>query len=220
MTRCAAALLVLLDEVDTRNPNRDRRSDGGLASPQHHKQNPTSDHEPDANGVYHARDFDRDGINAAAFAEHIRQQGQAGDRRLTGGYVIFNRRIASDAHGWVWRAYKGKNGHEHHVHVSCTHDPAWADSKAPWGWAAPAKVLSTAPAWYLEYGPFQLGDENHGVAILRNRLHLPASGPSGDLFDRDVAYALGKLQHDLGWSVNRRCSGREARYLEHRATGR
>ena len=57
----------------------------------------TSDHCPNAVGVVRAFDIDSDGIPAGALAEHLRLLGLNGDQRLRGGgYVIFNRRIASE----------------------------------------------------------------------------------------------------------------------------
>lgn len=45
-------------------------------------------------------------------------------------YVIYNRRICSRSHGWVWRPYTGSDPHTGHVHLS-----GWAADDAnatPW----------------------------------------------------------------------------------------
>lgn len=138
MTRCATSLLVLLREVNAVNPGRDKTSDGGVGDAAHQAR--PSSHNPDQYGVYRARDFDKDGLDAGALAEHIRRRGQAGDPRLrNGGYVIWNRRIAGPDHrGWQWRPYTGINAHLSHVHVSVTDDPGHYDDPRPWGWLPPA----------------------------------------------------------------------------------
>lgn len=136
--RNCAASLTLIAEINARWPNRDKTSDGTIGDASHRSRSSASDHNPwiqdnKGVGVVRARDIDKDGINAAWLAEHLRKLGSKGDHRLfPGGYVIFNRRISSpDFSGW--RTYVGTNPHEKHVHVSFTTDEAGFDSTAPWG---------------------------------------------------------------------------------------
>jgi len=130
--RLARALEELRGEVNARWPNRDRSSDGSVGDLSHQARK--SDHNPNAAGVVRAIDVDADGIPAAWLADHVRARGAAGDGRLSpGGYVIFNRRIASDVGGWSWRAYTGTNPHQAHVHVSATSSASGYDDSGDWG---------------------------------------------------------------------------------------
>jgi peptidoglycan hydrolase-like protein with peptidoglycan-binding domain len=129
--RIARALVELRSEIDTRWPNRERSSDGSIGDLSHSARK--SDHNPNASGVVRAIDVDADGIPADWRAEHVRRRGDGGDRRITpGGYVIFNRRIASDVGGWRWRVYTGSNPHTAHVHVSAATGPAGYDASGGW----------------------------------------------------------------------------------------
>lgn len=133
--REARCLLALKAEIDRLWPNRhvgdaDGVSDGQIGDQAHQERK--SDHNPDANGVVHAMDVDKDGIPAEIIVQHIVQLGRDGDARMAGGYVIFMRRIWSAAHGWAERAYTGENAHDHHFHVSCTYNAA-QDATTSWG---------------------------------------------------------------------------------------
>ena len=133
--RLARALEELRAEINARWPNRDKSSDGSIGDASHQAR--PSDHNPNAAGVVRAIDVDADGIPAAWLADHVRKRGAAGDDRLTpGGYVIFNRRIASDVGGWTWRTYTGSNPHQAHVHVSATTSASGYDDSGDWGIAS------------------------------------------------------------------------------------
>jgi hypothetical protein len=147
--RVADALLTLRAEVNARWPNRDKRSDGTIGNAEHAAR--SSDHNPwlksSGVGVVRALDVDKDldgpatdarpaGEATAAtwLAEHLRGLGKAGDPRLVGGgYVIWNRRIASEVGAWAWRPYSGANPHTHHVHVSVSRNSPAFDSASSWG---------------------------------------------------------------------------------------
>lgn len=121
--RPAQSLLRLSAQVDAEAPRRSKVSDGTVSSAAHRKQNPTSDHDPDARGVVRAKDFTHDpdgGFDAHAFADRLLA---AQDPRLR--YVISNGRIGSGPAGpqpGVWRPYGGDNPHTKHIHVSVTRD--------------------------------------------------------------------------------------------------
>lgn len=151
--RLARSIATLRDEVNHRWPTRDHRSDGTIGDARHAANGSGSDHNPwivdddDGKGVVRALDVDVDGINAAAFAEHIRQLGLRGDVRLRDhGYVIFNGRIASAVGGWRWRIYTGASPHTDHVHVSVSRADAGYDSTASWGIDAVARPAKPKPA--------------------------------------------------------------------------
>jgi hypothetical protein len=132
--RPAKSLVALKREIDGRWPNRDRRTDGFIGDAAHCANGGTSDHCPNANDVVRAFDVDSDGIPASWVAEHIRRRGAQGDRRLAnGGYVIFNRRIASWSHGWRWREYHGDSPHTDHIHISISQDASGYDAAGGWG---------------------------------------------------------------------------------------
>ena len=138
--RVAKSLHELRGEIDARWPNRDRRSDGSIGDDAHQKSK--SDHNPNEAGVVRAIDTDVDGIPADWLAEHVRQLGKGGDRRLRhGGYVIFNRRIASEVDGWTWRVYDGPNPHTSHVHCSVSEDDAGYDASGGWGVEDAPKII-------------------------------------------------------------------------------
>jgi hypothetical protein len=147
--RVARSLLTLRSEIEARWPNRDRRSDGFIGNAEHATR--SSDHNPWVKlagvGVVRAFDVDKDltgkgtdalpperAVEATWLAEHVRALGKAGDPRLVGGgYVIWNRRIASEVAGWSWRPYSGVNAHAHHLHVSVTRNSPAFDSASSWG---------------------------------------------------------------------------------------
>ena len=134
--RTAHALDTLRVEINLRWPGRSKVSDGTIGDAAHAAR--TSDHNPwltvDGIGVVRAFDCTAAGIDANGYAEHLRQLGKAGDPRLTGGgYVIWNKRIASERDDWAWRPYTGSNGHTHHIHLSLSRRRAGFDSRASWG---------------------------------------------------------------------------------------
>lgn len=134
--RTAHAIDVLRTEVNQRWPYRSKVSDGTIGDAAHAAR--TSDHNPwvivSGVGVVRAFDCTANGIDPDAYAEHLRALGKAGDPRLVpGGYVIWNKRIASEKQGWAWRRYTGANSHTHHIHLSLTTRPAGFDSRASWG---------------------------------------------------------------------------------------
>jgi len=113
----------LREQFDDTFPDRDRRSDGWIGDTRHSAR--PSDHNPDkATGMVRAIDVDRDVSGSSKpdlmpdIADQIRLAAKAGDRRIA--YLIFSNRIASPRMGWRWRAYKGSNPHNHHLHISFT----------------------------------------------------------------------------------------------------
>jgi hypothetical protein len=142
--RLAKSLEELRGEINARWPNRDKRSDGSIGDTSHSARK--SDHNPNDAGVVRAIDVDADGIPADWLADHVRQRGASGDRRvLQGGYVIFNHRIASEIGGWKWRAYTGSNPHTHHVHISVSRDAGSYDASDGWGVKTAPKIARRRP---------------------------------------------------------------------------
>jgi hypothetical protein len=112
------------EQVDDCFPDRDRKSDGWLASLEHRMRSAKSDHNPDPKSAcvraldITARLSDDKRI-PAYLADQIRLFGKHNGRI---SYVIFEGKIASPILGWRWRKYKGINQHNHHIHISFKSD--------------------------------------------------------------------------------------------------
>ena len=109
-------------QIDDAFGDRDRRSDGWVGDAKHQAR-PTSDHNPDQNGVVRAIDTDADLHKGGKpdvmpyLADQIRLCAKS-DKRIS--YIIFNGKIASSRMGWRWRKYSGINPHTKHCHISFT----------------------------------------------------------------------------------------------------
>lgn len=126
--RVAASLLVLRDEINAMAPARSKASDGTIGDTAHAAG--ASDHNPNSARVVCALDITHDPANGADMgrvAEFLRTHPHPSCT-----YLIFNRRIASAAHGWVWRPYTGANPHTSHLHVSASRNH---DNRTSWGLA-------------------------------------------------------------------------------------
>jgi hypothetical protein len=123
MARLVAGGVTLRNQINKRWPKRDKRSDGWIGDKAHAGRQ--SDHNPDARGLVHALDIDKDldpkDPNAAQrLANQIvayAASGIPGANRIK--YVVFNDQIASGTYPtsmWKWRG--SGYGHTHHIHVS------------------------------------------------------------------------------------------------------
>lgn len=139
--RQARSLDVLEAEINAHAPGRYKASDGGLGDQAHAARK--SDHNPNAAGVWRARDFtndpdDHDGnpandLPGQDLANRLAAKLGKHPAMKSGAYVIFNRRIISfDRLAEAWRPYDGANAHQKHVHVSVSTAAAGYDSKAAW----------------------------------------------------------------------------------------
>jgi hypothetical protein len=111
----------LRSEINTKYPNRDKRSDGWIGDTAHNARK--SDHNPDKQGWVRAIDIDSDLVKGSSkeswlLAEQIKTIALKGDKRLN--YIIHQHRIASARQNWAWRVYKGSNPHVSHLHISFT----------------------------------------------------------------------------------------------------
>lgn len=150
MSRQAISLTVLVTEVDQHAPHRSKASDGGLASPAHHAQNPGSDHEPNAAGVWRAYDFTnspKGGLRGADLATRLADKLGDHPAMLSGAYVIWDSRIISfDRITEGWRPYEG-DPHTSHVHLSVSTRAAGYDTHVPWNlWSLPPTRITRARA--------------------------------------------------------------------------
>jgi hypothetical protein len=125
----ATPLITLRDALNRHWPRRDHTTDGFIGDARHAATK--SDHNPDPTsnppGCVRGGDYDADGIDAAFVAEHLRQLGDAGDRRLA--YVIYNRKITAPDFSH-WMTYTGEDPHTGHIHVSTA--PAGDRDDSPW----------------------------------------------------------------------------------------
>ena len=222
--RTAHAIDTLRAEVNQRWPNRSKVSDGTIGDAAHASR--SSDHNPwvkvNGVGVVRAIDITANGIDPDAYAEHLRALGRAGDPRLTnGGYVIWNKRIASERQGWAWRRYTGTNGHTHHIHLSLSTKPSGFDSRASWGInqigrpkpPPPAKDPNKGRTWRqfakgaTDPAIYAKGGRNDQVAelqLLLNRLghyRSPVDGRYGDLTLSAVLAAKDRFRWENRTSV-------------------
>lgn len=119
---------MLRKQVNTRWPERDKRSDGWIGDSAHSSR--TSDHNPDwsdefSPGVVRAIDMDEDLLGPSfpdpdvgrRLADQLRGAGMT-DGRIR--YVIHEGLITSGLRAWRWKPYAGTNPHDHHIHVSFT----------------------------------------------------------------------------------------------------
>lgn len=202
--RPAKSLVTLRSQINALSPNRDKSSDGLLASNAHTQGNPSSDHEPRIGdggiGVVTAFDITHDpahGIDSEQLAEALRA---AKDDRIK--YIISNKKIASgidqDHPAWQWRPYTGKNPHNHHVHISVKSDKRFYDSTRDW-------VISLNPARNVVEAPPVapsvpvLREGALGLDVVRLQALLNAHGAAlevdGD-FGNGTKMAVKKFQDD------------------------
>jgi murein L,D-transpeptidase YcbB/YkuD len=134
--RMAKSLEVLRQQIDATWPGRSLVADGGVGDLAH--QTRKSDHNPNADGVVTARDFTNDprvGCVSDLVASALYY---TKDPRID--YIISSGMIAYGPLGdngkgrnaWLWQAYKGKNPHEHHFHISVRNEARWYDDVSAW----------------------------------------------------------------------------------------
>lgn len=131
----APSLDRLFGEINSRWPNRDRRTDGWY--------NPTSGsygHTRQERGLVHAIDVDSDGINGDWIVKSIYKGGNVL------WYVIWNRRIYSRNTGFRSEAYYGVSPHTDHLHIEVMHTPTGENYRGKWGIGGAASGLGSAPS--------------------------------------------------------------------------
>ena len=108
------------NQVNECYPDRDRKSDGWLASVAHMQRAKKSDHNPDSKtgcvrGLDISARLSDDKRLSAYLADQVRLYGKSQGRI---SYVIHLGKIASPVLNWRWRKYSGINRHDHHLHIS------------------------------------------------------------------------------------------------------
>jgi hypothetical protein len=131
--RVAKSLDRLLAQVNRLAPDRSKASDGAIGDAKH--QSRESDHNPWVTdgtiGVVTARDITNDPKHGCSAEQIANSIVASKDPRIK--YVIWNKRICNaTVQRWKWRAYKGKNPHTKHVHISVLPDKAKYDDEQDW----------------------------------------------------------------------------------------
>jgi hypothetical protein len=130
MAKLVKGGVVLRDQINSRWPGRDKRSDGWIGDRAHQAKGSRSDHNADKDGWVHAIDIDenmgkgkwRNGRAARKLADQLRAyaaSGLPGSKRVK--YVVYEGRLASGTYRskwWRWRP--GNWGHYQHIHISFT----------------------------------------------------------------------------------------------------
>ena len=131
--RLAKSLEHLRSQIDARYPNRSRKSDGWIGDTSHAAR--ASDHNPHIEdgptGVVSAIDITHDPANGLHARELAEALIKSRDPRIK--YIISEGEICSSKQQpWVWRKYKGSNGHFHHVHISVMAFQSLYDDTGDW----------------------------------------------------------------------------------------
>lgn len=143
--RVANSLLKLREQVNALAPNRAKGWDGTIGDAAH--QSRGSDHNPwvrdGGMGVVTAMDITHDpahGVNSFTMADSLlaskdpRIKYIISNHRIGGNEAFYqrNRDVYSLPAPWKWGRYRGKNPHDHHVHVSVEDKKALYDSTNSW----------------------------------------------------------------------------------------
>lgn len=157
-----ASLNRLFDEIDAIWPNRDRRTDGWYRAP---STGISLGHNPGHNGLVHAIDVDKDGINPAWIISNIYKGGHVL------WYIIWNRTLYSNTYGWNPRAYTGTNPHTDHMHFEVYQETPAENYVAGWGLAGVTQGFGPAPTGATQgFGPASAWDYRPAVSGTADRV--------------------------------------------------
>lgn len=176
MCKTAPALITFRNEANELAPNRRKTSDGSCPSAEHSKQNPTSDHEPNAQGWSRAYDLD----------EKLGLAGLDPDKPLLPlvsvlikdprtKYVIYERRIYFP--DGTSRAYNGVNAHDKHLHLSIKNEC----------------VLDTSPWHVASAFVFEQEEDEEDMS--------KAQQPRLVLYANDGGYGWYSVFGNVGWYI-------------------
>lgn len=202
--RMAKSLDVLLVQINTLSPNRDKSSDGAIGNEEHASR--SSDHNPwvklGTMGIVTARDFTNDPAHGVVSEQLAGALRASRDPRIK--YIISNKKIAASyptdgKPAWAWRPYTGVNPHNHHCHVSVLADKDYYDDTRTWRLnLAPTAEHVAAPA--IVASPM-LRKGSSGVDIVRLQGFLHQHGavlmPDGN-FGPVTESAVKKFQGSHG----------------------
>lgn len=198
------SIRVLGAQIDAEISDRPTGADGTVASKQHDKVSPNSDHRPiptTGSGVVRAIDVTVTRAQGDQITEAMRL---SRDDRIK--YVIYNRRTFS--RDWKWRSYTGPAPHDSHFHLS-TIESGDDDARA---WQ-----LGTGqpPIVETDMLPLEPTSATEDIRSLQNRLNLAYSsglsldGVWGDSTSAAVKANLGTLTGDPVAQEGRRVVARQ-----------
>jgi peptidoglycan hydrolase-like protein with peptidoglycan-binding domain len=196
MPRLAINLATLRAEIDARWPHRDRRSDGWIGDAAHQARK--SDHNPDAGGLVHAIDVDKDGIDPRLLVRQAIHHGSV-------QYVIFDRTIWSLRNDFRPRRYTGDNPHTDHVHVSGRRGDRFEVDRTAWGIAAavPGPALKAAPMRALRLAqPRMTGTD---VRFVQRFIGAAKCGPADGVYGPKTEAGVRWYQQMRGIAVTGVC---------------
>lgn len=197
--RLAKSLKKLQEQINEMAPGRSRVSDGTIGDAAHSARE--SDHNPNAQGIVAAIDVTHDpsgGCDGLFLSRSL-----IADSRVK--YVIFNRQIWKARTGqWEFYGGKGKQPHDHHVHVSVKpdvldHTQDWAIriAGAP-GEVPPATATSNGNRPLLKSGAS--GEAVRALQQLLNSLGFPCEVDGR--FGPNTTSAVERFQEARGLSVD------------------
>jgi hypothetical protein len=134
--RLANSLDKLRSQINTKYPNRDKKSDGWIGDAKHKSR--SSDHnawfnDKRGSGIVSALDIDKDLTPTVKVDVIVNALFASKDKRIK--YIIFNLRITErNKQGVIykWIPYHGKNSHKEHAHVSVKSDANLFDDASNW----------------------------------------------------------------------------------------
>lgn len=130
MATLSPCLVRLFQEIDQHWPNRDRRTDGWYRSPSAGR---SLGHNPGHNGLVHAIDVDKDGIDPIWIINNIYRS------RSVTWYIIWDVRVWSTETGWNGHPYHvppGGSLHKDHMHIEIYQTTAAEQYGGGWGIAS------------------------------------------------------------------------------------
>ena len=191
--RLAKSLDQLRSQVNLRWPGRSKQSDGTIGNAEHSSR--TSDHNPNNDRVVCALDLTHDprsGCDSYALAAAL-----VASRDPRVKYIISNGQIASGSAqstpAWIWRAYTGKNRHDHHVHISVKADQAHYDNVDPWEFDLNKVNMATPVPYVRPPATLREGMQGQDVKRLQTMLGISDDGHFGPK-TRDAVKAIQKIK--------------------------
>jgi hypothetical protein len=194
--RVAKSLDVLLRQLNTLFPDRNKESDGSIGDAEHASR--ASDHNPwYGPGIVTARDYTHDPAGGLDCNWLSGQLVPNGDRRIK--YVIWDRRIWQGS----WQPYSGADDHNHHLHLSVVASPL-CDDTSPWNLGASLSggflmALTDAEQRNLYNRVFGMTDPQRFYATDKNGKVVEVAGsapgakPARVLDSLDGNYLVGRL---------------------------
>lgn len=218
--RVARSLDILLGQINTAFPGRNKASDGAIGDAAHASR--SSDHNPwYGPGIVTARDYTHDPAHGVDIDRLSDELAASRDPRIK--YIIANRLILDSRAGnrpWQWVRYTGSNPHTKHLHLSVM-DNASCDDTRPWnlpmlgGTSAPPPSAPAAPGGIEDMALDTQFKDSFGntqtvqsfmTEVMRklNDLHYPAVAPGSVASripgDRNTTNVFDMIKDNTSWT--------------------